>query len=250
MNLLDLTLPTLAENLALDEALLVDAEAGGPEVVRFWEWPLSPDANLACQKGEALAVVIGAGGKWAEESNVAACQRDSVPIVRRSSGGGAVLLGPGCLLFSLVLAYERDAILVDLHGSYRLILKTIAAAFVQHVPEIEPAGISDLAVGGKKCSGNAQQRKRTHLLHHGTILCSFDLAAIPRYLAHPPREPEYRRRRSHLDFVTNLDLPVAEAKACLGSAWRADESMNEWPRDQVRTLCEEKYNRPGWHQRR
>ena len=36
MYFLDLTLPTLAENLALDEALLLDAEAGGPEVLRLW----------------------------------------------------------------------------------------------------------------------------------------------------------------------------------------------------------------------
>ena len=53
MQLLDLTLPTLADNLALDEALLLQAEAGGPEALRFWEWP-------------SYAVVIGAGGKWAE----------------------------------------------------------------------------------------------------------------------------------------------------------------------------------------
>src|SRR3954462_7408222 len=109
MRLLDLTLPTLNANLALDEALLLDAEAGVPEVLRFWEWP---DA----------AVVLGAGGKVAEEANVVECDTAKVPIVRRSSGGGTVLLGSGCLLYSLVLSYERDPRLADLHASYRVIL--------------------------------------------------------------------------------------------------------------------------------
>jgi lipoate-protein ligase A len=41
MKLLDLTLPTPAENLALDEALLDAAEAGElpDEVLRLWEFP-------------------------------------------------------------------------------------------------------------------------------------------------------------------------------------------------------------------
>ena len=237
MHALDLTLPTLAENLALDEALLLDAEAGGPEALRFWEWA-SP------------AVVIGAGGKWAEEAHVDDCRRDGVPIVRRASGGGAVLLGPGCLVFSLVLAYEHAPVLADLHGSYRWILGTIADALAPLAPGIAPAGISDLAIAGRKCSGNAQQRKRTHLLHHGTLLCSFDLTRIPVYLAHPPREPAYRERRPHLDFVTNLDVPVARVKDCLGSAWHVDEPLADWPRDVVNTLCRQKYDCPEWHQRR
>lgn len=234
---LDLTLPTLAENLALDEALLLSAEAGGPEVLRFWEWP-------------NLAVVIGAGGKWAEETDAPACARDQVPILRRSSGGGAVLLGRGCLAFSLVLALERDAALADLHASYRVILGTIAAALAPVAAGIAPAGISDLAVAGRKCSGNAQQRKRTHLLHHGTLLCSFDLAHLPRYLAHPQREPDYRLRRSHKDFVTNLNVPVESVQRRLGSAWRADEKMAAWPEALTRQLTAQKYALDAWHRRR
>src|SRR5205823_1074606 len=95
MHFLDLTLPTLADNLALDEALLLEAEAGrAGEVLRLWEYPRP-------------AVVLGAGCRIAEEVDVAACRADDVPIARRASGGGTVLLGSGCLCFSLVLAYAR-----------------------------------------------------------------------------------------------------------------------------------------------
>jgi lipoate-protein ligase A len=97
---LDVTLPTLAENLALDEALVLDAEAGGPEVLRLWRWP-------------QLAVVLGAGGRLADDVDEAACLADGVSIMRRSSGGGTVLLGPGCLLFGLILRFDRDPTLAD-----------------------------------------------------------------------------------------------------------------------------------------
>src|SRR5687768_15507648 len=95
MHWLDHTLPTPAENLALDEALLLEAEAGrAGEVLRIWEWPTP-------------AVVLGAGGSIADDVNKPACAADGVPIARRASGGGTVLLGRGCLLYSLVLRYDR-----------------------------------------------------------------------------------------------------------------------------------------------
>src|SRR5438874_320002 len=106
MRLLELTLPTLAENLALDEALLLEAEAGaGGEVLRLWEWP-------------ARGVVLGSGCVLAEDVNEATCRADGLAVGRRSSGGGTVLLSAGCLLFSLVLAYERDPALREVRSSY------------------------------------------------------------------------------------------------------------------------------------
>src|SRR5438552_7470904 len=133
MYALDATLPTLAENLALDEALLLDAEAGGPEVLRLWEWP-------------SHAVVLGAGGRLADDVEEAACQADGVPIARRSSGGGTVLLGSGCLCFSLILRFDRDPALADLHASYRFILGRILDGLRPHVSPLELQGSSDLTL--------------------------------------------------------------------------------------------------------
>ena len=234
---LDLTLPTLAENLALDEALLLRAESGGPDVLRFWTWP-------------TFAVILGAGGKVAEEAELEACDRDSVPIARRSSGGGTVLLGPGCLLYSLVLAYDSDPVLADLHGSYRFILARMVAALSKQTPGIVSAGISDLAQGDYKFSGNAQQRKRTHLLHHGTLLHAFDLASIAVYLRHPPRLPDYRRDRSHGDFVRNLPVDAARIKEAIASAWSATEVETNWPAETTARLAVEKYGQDSWNRRR
>ncbi len=232
MHFLDLTLPTLAENLALDEALLLDAEAGGPALLRFWEWT-------------RLAVVLGAGGKVAEDVLENACREDGVPVHRRSSGGGTVLLGPGCLLYSLILPYEHHPDLQYLTPSYRHILKEVTTALKDLLPGITQDGISDLATDGRKFSGNAQQRKRTHFLHHGTLLYGFDLAKISQYLKTPPRQPEYRQGRPHQAFLMNLPTDATELKKRLSHHWQAFEEMMVWPQEKVQELVAEKYGRLG-----
>src|SRR5262249_47061978 len=116
MHFLDLTSPSPAENLALDEALLLAAEAGASgAVLRLWEWPHP-------------AVVLGTGCRLAEDVNEPACLADGVPVLRRSSGGGTVLLGAGCLCFSLVLSYDRDPALTQIASSYVYIFDRILRA--------------------------------------------------------------------------------------------------------------------------
>jgi lipoate-protein ligase A len=238
MHLLDLTLPSAAENLALDEALLLEAESGrGGEVLRLWEWP-------------HYAVVLGAGGVLADDVDEAACCADAVPILRRASGGGTVLLGPGCLCYSLVLSYERGPALREITPSYIYILGRIGDALAGLLPGIEHAGTSDLMDAGLKFSGNAQQRKRNHLLHHGTLLYNFDMPRIGRYLRMPGRQPEYRGRREHMAFLRNLPSGADGLKQRLRTGWRAGEEMADWPREAVRRLTEEKYTRARWTRRR
>jgi lipoate---protein ligase len=235
MRLLDRTLPTLTENLALDEALLLDAEAGAGDVLRFWEWPHP-------------AVVIGAGGQRHAEVDIARSRHDGVPIVRRASGGGTVLLGPGCLLYSLILGMADLPELADLRASYRAIGARMMAAFAEVGAIVD--GQSDLVLAGRKFSGNAQQRKRSHLLHHGTILYAFDLSRIGDYVQHPPRMPDYRRDRPHADFVTNVPMSVERIKARMAEAWQATESTTEVPTELIERLVHEKYGRDSWHERR
>jgi lipoate-protein ligase A len=238
MHFLDRTLPSLAENLALDEALLLAAECGdGGEVLRLWEWP-------------APAVVLGSGGRLADDVKEAACNAEGVPILRRSSGGGTVLLGRGCLLYTLVLAFADNPALTDIRRSYRFILGRIAEALAESVGPISQAGISDLVIAGRKFSGTAQQRKRAFLLHHGTLLYDMDLSLMPRYLHEPLRQPEYRSGRTHLAFVGNLPLHGAEIKRRLRRLWGAEVIRPDWPALEVRRLVADKYANPQWTRRR
>jgi lipoate-protein ligase A len=235
MRSLDLTLPTLEENLALDEAFLLNAEAGnGSEVLRFWEWP-------------EMAVVLGAGGRITSEADEVACRADGVPLARRSSGGGTVVLGRGCLLYSLVLACDRQSGMSAISSSYRLILGTVARSLG---PEVRCAGTSDLCLAGRKFSGNSQKRKRSYFLHHGTILYDFAIDEVARYLPSPPREPEYRAGRTHADFLTNLPLPAAIVKERIQMAWHAHDGEHAWPQETVETLMREKYRQQQWLRRR
>jgi lipoate-protein ligase A len=238
MRILELSLSTLPENLALDEALLLQAETGhGQEVLRFWEWPKP-------------AVVLGAGGQVAQEIELAACLEANIPIWRRASGGGTVLLGRGCLCFSLVLAYDRSPELRDVRHSYRFILGRLREALDGVLPEIGPAGTSDLAVGGLKFSGSAQQRKRHFLLHHGTLLYDFDLSLVSRYLSQPNRQPAYRQGRGHGEFLRNLPCDAVELRKRFGLAWQADGELPSWPTDLVSQLVADKYSKAEWIFRR
>ena len=54
-----------------------------------------------------VAVVLGRSSQIAREANVDACRADNIPILRRCSGGCAVVIGPGCLMYSVLLSYER-----------------------------------------------------------------------------------------------------------------------------------------------
>ena len=157
MHLTQQTIPTLAENLAFDEAMLVHGEETGKEFLRVWEWP-------------RFAVVLGAGGILADDVNLAECQADGVEIARRSSGGGTVLIGQGCLLFSLVLPFDRSNDLCDVRRSYPWILDRVLDNLPLTRAELALNGSSDLNFADRKYSGNDQHRKRTHLLHHGTLV--------------------------------------------------------------------------------
>ena len=217
LQLHDFPLPTPAENLAGDEALLNACEANGGAALRFWESPVP-------------FVVVGYGNEIVREVNVSACAADGVPVLRRCSGGGTVLQGPGCLNYALVLDLASDAALASVAGANRFILHRVTAALAGLLGEpVERCGDTDLVWRGRKFSGNAQRRRRTHLLFHGTLLLGFDLALVAKYLPPPSREPDYRQARPHGEFIANLPLPARAVKAALAAAWQASPTTTPWP---------------------
>ena len=235
MRLLDLTLPTAAENLALDEALLESAEAAAQptDVLRLWE----PDGPM---------VVLGRSSKIDEEVDRDACRELNIPILRRTSGGLTILTGPGCLMYALVLSLERRPELRAVEHAHRFVLGTHAAALSAHVPGVRCQGTSDLAVDDgtsppRKFSGNSIRVKRTHLLYHGTILYDFPLDRIERCLRTPPRMPDYRNARPHTSFLTNLPLPPQTIRQSLITTWDTTEPLQDWPRDRTKQLVAERY---------
>jgi len=244
MLLLDLTLPSPTENVALDEALVEEAEAGGEarELLRFWE----PAAPL---------VVVGRSSRPAVEVHLDECARAGIPVIRRTSGGAAIVTGPGCLMYALVLSYELRPELRAIDVAHRFVLGRLVEALRPIAPDVERCGTSDLACtvpgrGGKdlkKFSGNSMRAKRRHMLYHGTLLYEFDLALVEQCLAHPPREPQYRAGRRHAEFIANLPVASAELRRAIARAFKADEPLTVWPRERMGKLVAGKYASTDWN---
>jgi len=233
----DTTFETPAENVACDEALLDLSEAGSTdEVLRFWE-------------SSTPFVVVGYGNHVDVEINQGACEKDGVPILRRCSGGGAVVQGPGCLNYALILNINHHPELASITTANCHIMKRNAAVLSKLLgKEVSVEGHTDLAVGGLKFSGNAQRRKRTHLLFHGTFLLeSFGLTLLSRYLKHPSREPDYRGTRAHTDFITRIPLSADKIKSAMREEWGASKALNSIPEDPVRSLVATRYSRTEWN---
>ena len=152
--------------MALDEALLVNADEGrtGP-VLRFWESP-------------RFAVVLGASRRLAVDVRVAACHEDSVPIVRRSSGGGTVVVGPGALNVTVILPSSTAAGLSAVDLAQRYVLDRMAAAFQSSDRRVAVEGLGDLTIDGRKIAGSAQRRVKNWFLVHCSILYAFPLERI------------------------------------------------------------------------
>jgi hypothetical protein len=87
------------------------------------------------------------------------------------------------------------------------------------------------------------------VLYHGTLLDGFDLALAARLLKHPPREPDYRGKRSHTAFLVNLGLGRERLAALLRQAFGAVNSLGEIPRERVARLIEERYGDRAWTHR-
>jgi lipoate-protein ligase A len=157
-------------------------------------------------------VVLGHTGT-VEEVFEPACALDDVPILRRRTGGGSVVLGPGCLNYGLIISLVSHPALRDVSASYRFILQRIVQAV--GVPGLTIEGSADLVFRGRKVSGNAQRRGQRTLIHHGTLLYDFDAGLAAKYLREPVRHPEYRARRTHAEFLGNLPVSAPDLRTRL-----------------------------------
>lgn len=223
------------------------------EVLRVWSF-------------ESPVVVMGRASRVGEEVCLERCTADGVPVLRRASGGSTIVAGPGCLMYSVQVSYESRPVWRSLDHAHREVMGRIREAVVASLSvfglekQIARQGTCDLTDGAYKFSGNALRCKRHAMIYHGTILLDMPLEWVERYLLEPPRQPEYRERRTHGSFVRNLlqDTSVnrldfeRELTQQLRSVWQADRSWEEYPyRDRLSLWFEQlmrtRYSNPAWH---
>jgi lipoate-protein ligase A len=166
-------------------------------------------------------VVIGRGNTPAASVFLDRAAADGVPVVQRPSGGEAVVLSPRTLAVSAVhraaeqLASRRY--FEQYNGAVIRALETLGVAGLIR------RGVSDVALGERKILGSSIYRNRQRVLYHAVLNVAESPELMERYLRPPARQPDYRRGRSHRDFVTSLaaaghDLPTAALRDALHAA--------------------------------
>lgn len=239
---------TPAAFLASEEALLDATESGGPEALCFWE-------------SARPFVVVGFGQSVEREVDLPACRAANVPVLRRHSGGGAVVQGPGCLNYALLLRQDTHPALAMVGESNRWIMErnrralqsVLGAAAVASV-----RGHTDLALRGadgveRKVSGNAQRRRKSALLFHGTLLHSLEtLGGESRLnlLRFPSLQPEYRGSRSHVNFVSSIPAGAAALIEAWKGEWEAFDPGLPPDSASVEGLVASRYCLESWNFRR
>jgi len=214
-----------AWNMSVDEALLL-AASGAPPALRLYSWR-EPSLSLGLRQ---------APPRW-----LSRCDALGVPVVRRVTGGGAVLHA-GDLTYAVVAPADAHGLPVDLRGSYEWIRARLVAGLARAGLEARAAcarpgaerlelcfaGATgyEVELDGEKLVGSAQRRTRRAFLQHGSIrLC--DDAALYRALtgSAPPagKPPGLAREAVESALVESFAaaLPAGLEPAELSSAEHA-----------------------------
>eukprot|EP01090_Pellita_catalonica_P004884 TRINITY_DN14698_c0_g1_i1.p1 TRINITY_DN14698_c0_g1~~TRINITY_DN14698_c0_g1_i1.p1 ORF type:complete len:266 (-),score=35.47 TRINITY_DN14698_c0_g1_i1:11-775(-) len=162
-------------------------------------WRRSKDAWLIVNEGTNTPAVILGRGHDTKEINTKNTKYDGVDIVQRFTGGGNVYVDHNTLFITHIGQEPQNIYPAD-------IIDKTAKYYTQVFPknvEFE-ARENDFVSGEYKFGGNAQRISRGSWLQHTSFLWDFDPEKLDRYLRLPQRTPQYRRKRSHADFLTNI----------------------------------------------
>lgn len=172
------------------------------EQLQLEEALLRLDTNNWCivNEGSPRAIVLGVSGKEEELVHLQKAKESSVPLIKRFSGGGTVIVDENTVFVTFICQKE----LHDFPPFPERILQW-SAAFYQEALDLPAFGLkeNDYTLDHLKCGGNAQYLRKDRWLHHTTFLWDFENSNME-YLLHPKKTPKYRKERSHLDFLCRL----------------------------------------------
>ncbi len=195
-------------NMAIDEAVLRGADSGcSPPTLRFYGWNPS-------------AVSLGYFQDYEKEVNSEACLALGIDIVRRPTGGKAVL-HENEITYSVVASRDNPLFPDTILGTYKVISSCLAGALATlginaSIAEDTPLknrsdGLHsfcfsdpsrfELLASGRKICGSAQIRARKAFLQHGSLLLGFDPQKTARALF---RDPGPKAEASMARSVTSM----------------------------------------------
>jgi len=185
---------------------------------------LRSDSRDFCliNEGSSPAIVMGISGKAEELVDL---ERLQIPLIRRFSGGGTVVVDEETIFVTFIRNKTFAAFPEP-------ILRWSGEIYQNAFPQIALRD-NDYVIGARKCGGNAQYIKKDRWLHHTSLLWDYDPARMG-LLLHPKKTPAYRQGRSHEEFVTRLKdhFPskeewVARFKASLRAQFAVEEVESE-----------------------
>ena len=183
------------ENMAIDESLFREKVTNkkSPNSLRLYQW--SPGA-----------VSIGKHQDLTTEVDLKEAEKQSIDVVRRISGGGAVFHDNlGEITYSIVASveqyneYSEEELVIAL-------LKGLQTGFSNLGLETSYDKIHcpSLFIKGKKISGNAQARHKDIIMQHGTILIDYRPELMYSVLKARPNKPREKMIESVYAYVTTI----------------------------------------------
>lgn len=182
---------TAYENMSLDEAILqhVQQKMSSP-TLRLYSW-------------QPRAISIGYFQSLHEEVVLEKCYELGIDFIRRITGGGAVFHDAE-VTYSLIAPLDGSFIPHDIQESYQKICSGIIAGLALIGIRANFVPLNDIVVGQQKISGNAQTRKQSVLLQHGTILLAVDVETMFSLLKIPDEKIKDKAIKDVKERVTSI----------------------------------------------
>ena len=227
-----------AQNMAIYEALT--ESVGEVPILRIYGW-------------RPAAVSIGYFQSMNEEVNFTKCREIGVDIVRRLTGGGAVLHE-----YELTYSFISRRYPQNIVESYKWICDAIVISIKRLGFDASFVPLNDIVIEGKKVSGNAQTRRKGVLLQHGTILLGVDVNKMFSVLKVPSEKLRDKIIKDVKERVTSLagttyDNMATSLKTSFAAKFEAkliDDTLSTEEISHARWLAERKYSSNEWNLRR
>ncbi|XP_068643506.1 uncharacterized protein [Aristolochia californica] len=187
-------------------------------------------------------IVMGTSGKLSELIEIESVLQEGVPVIRRFSGGGTVIVDEGTIFVTLICS--KDAV-PGLQPYPRSIMSWTGELYGQALEGIADFHLreNDYVFGDLKFGGNAQSITKDRWLHHTSFLWDYDERNMA-YLRMPRRSPQYRLARNHREFLCSMKNYLSSRStfidktiATLGTHF----SMRPVPLDIVDSQCDTEF---------
>lgn len=159
---------------------------------------LEPDESFILLWQNEPSVIIGRNQNTVEQINSEFIKEKGIHVVRRLSGGGAVYHDLGNLNFTYIVKNDEKGV------NFRKFTAPVIRALQRLGVPAEFNSRNDIAIEGKKFSGNAQYFYNNRILHHGTILFSSDLSQVQNVLQVKENKFTSKGIQSVRSRVTNI----------------------------------------------